>query len=183
MSVLIETARLLLREQTEADLAALLAVVGDEITMRYYPRPFTAEEALSWIRRNIRRYADYGFGLWAVVVRETGQMVGQVGLAPQRVDGREEIEVGWQINRRVWRRGYATEAARAARDWAFANTGLDHLISLIRPINEASAAVAAKLGMRPDRETIYAGLPHDVWQLTRAEWLAQFGPASEGASS
>lgn len=172
MTFRLETARLTLRHQTEDDLAALWAILGDEESMTYYPRPFTAEEVLGWIKRNRSRYTELGFGLWAVTLKEDGTVIGQVGLTPQHVDGTVEIEVGWQINRRVWGRGYGTEAAVASRDFGFTHAGLDHVISLIRPENVPSARVAAKLGMEVRNQTMRAGLVHDVWQITRDQWDA-----------
>lgn len=175
MSLTIETRRLVLREETEDDLGALCAILGDEATMAFYPRPFTAEEVLAWIRRNLERYRTLGFGLWAVTLKEEDQVIGQVGLTPQLVNGAEEMEVGWQIERRRWGRGYATEAALASRDFAFAEAGLDHIISLVRPDNAPSARVAAKLGMEVREQVTRAAVPHDVWELTRPRWERRQG--------
>jgi [ribosomal protein S5]-alanine N-acetyltransferase len=169
-SLVAETPRLILREQTEDDLAPLLSVLGDEETMSFYPRPYTPEEVLAWIRRNMRRYRERGFGLWAVVLKESERVVGQVGLVPQQMEDREEIEVGWQINRRVWRRGYATEAAIASRDLAFVEHRLGHLVSLVRPDNVPSASVARRLGMTVHRQIVRSGMVHDVWRITRRTW-------------
>ncbi len=175
VSFRLETERLVLREERESDLAALFAIVGDAETMAYYPRPFTREETLSWIRRNRRRYRERGYGLWVIELKDAGEVIGQCGLTPQVVEGREEIEVGWQVHRAHWNRGYATEAGRAARDFAFTSCGLDHLVSLVRPINGASAAVARKLGMTVRGRTVLWGSAHDIWWIGRAGWERETG--------
>src|SRR5437763_2910236 len=102
----IETARLVLREETPGDLDDLFEVLGDAETMRFYQRPFTREEVLDrWIARNMKLYAERGYGLWALVLKEEGRVIGQCGLLPQLVDGEKELEIGWLVNRSYQRRG------------------------------------------------------------------------------
>jgi RimJ/RimL family protein N-acetyltransferase len=175
MTFTLETRRLILREQTQDDMAALWGILGDAANVPYYTRPFTPEEVLAGICRNISRYREFGFGLWAVTLKDGGAVIGQVGLTPQDVDGTTEVEVGWQINRRVWRRGYATEAGLVSADYGLREVGLEHLISLIRPENIPSARVAEKLGMSIRNQTTHAALLHDVWQITMNEWVAPAG--------
>ena len=116
------TPRLLLREMTAADLDDMTALLGDEEVMRYYPRPKTRGEAQEWIEWNQRLYRQHGFGLWALVVRATGEFAGDCGLTPQRVDGTNEIEVGYHIRASLQGNGYATEAATARAATARAAT-------------------------------------------------------------
>jgi ribosomal-protein-alanine N-acetyltransferase len=168
-SKVLSTERLLLREQTLADLDALTEILGDAVTMSFYPRPYTrAEVAERWIGRNLRHYAERGYGLWALVLEGSGELIGQCGLWPQSVEGRDEIELAWHVNRRFWRRGFASEAAMAARDHAFGPLGITRLISLVRPENVASAGVARKIGMTPEKQITYANLPHLVFSIARA---------------
>src|SRR5438270_8909308 len=86
-----------------------------------------------------------GFGLWAVEERETGLLAGRAGC--WRPEGWPGLEVGWTLRREFWGRGYATEAARAALGHAFTALRQTHVISLIRPENARSLAVARRLGM------------------------------------
>lgn len=165
----LETRRLFLREQSVDDLNDVMAIMGDRETMRFYPRPFTPLEVEEWIERNVGWYVHRGYGLWAVVHKDTGEFVGQCGLTPQDVEGREEVEVGWHTKRRYWGRGYATEAALAARDYGFEVVGLERLVSLIRPENAPSARVAEKIGMKPDRMIMRSNLPHIVFAITATE--------------
>jgi [ribosomal protein S5]-alanine N-acetyltransferase len=152
---LLETERLRLRLYTRDDLNDLASIVGDPVTMRYYPRPFSRDEASNWIERNLRRYTEDGHGLWAMVSKGSGEFVGNCGLVKQWVDGREEIEAGWLVARRRWNQGLATEAATACRDYGFDVLDIDRLISMIRPENEPSRRVAEKIGMSIEKELVW----------------------------
>jgi hypothetical protein len=112
-----------------------------------------------WIDRNQDLYHDHGFGLWTVILRSTGEFVGDCGLTLQRVDDSdtEEIEVGYHIRATLQGNGYATEAASAARDFARDRLGLDRLIALINPANLPSQGVARKIGLKPERHSTYNG--------------------------
>jgi RimJ/RimL family protein N-acetyltransferase len=148
------TARLQFREMTVDDLDLMAELLGDPVVMAYYPQPKDRAEALAWIEWNQRLYRELGFGLWLVEERESGRFVGDCGLTPQAVDGVEEIEVGYHVATALQRRGYATEAAAACRDYARDRLSLDRLIALIHPDNVPSQRVAEKVGLRFERETI-----------------------------
>jgi [ribosomal protein S5]-alanine N-acetyltransferase len=163
----LETERLRLRPYREDDLDDLFAILGDAETMRYYPKPFTREESLAWIAKNLDRYRRDGFGLWAIESRDTGEFLGNCGPVRQMVDGWDEVELGWHVRRSHWRQGIATEAAATCRDHAFTTLGLDRLISLIRPENLPSRGVAEKIGMTVEKRVEWASLPHLVYTMTR----------------
>src|SRR5207248_7263753 len=99
---------------------------------------YTRTEAQAWLDRQLWRYAQHGHGLWLVESRDSGEPVGQVGLALQEVDGVQEPEIGYMIHRPFWRHGFAAEAALGVRSHAFEVRGLERVISLIRPENEPS---------------------------------------------
>lgn len=160
---LLTTRRLILREMTAADLDDIAALLGDPQVMRYYPRPRTREEAQQWIDWNLRLYREHGFGLWAMVLRDTGAFVGDCGLTVQRVDGAEEIEVGYHVRASLQGKGYATEAATAARDYARNTLGLRRLIAIIDPANTASQRVAAKIGLKPEKLSVVFGREHVIY--------------------
>jgi ribosomal-protein-alanine N-acetyltransferase len=166
---LLETERLRLRPYTRDDLDDLASIVGDAVTMRYYPHPFSREDASRWIERNLRRYSDDGHGLWAMVSTASDEFVGNCGLVKQWVDGREEVEVGWLVARRWWNQGFATEAATACRDYGFDVLNMDRLISMIRPENVPSRRVAEKIGMSVDKELIWGNgdFLHLVYALSK----------------
>jgi ribosomal-protein-alanine N-acetyltransferase len=91
-------------------------VLGDPVSMRFYPHPLSLGETRAWVDRNIARFERDGRGLWAVVLRATGEVVGDCGAVLQRVDESEELELGWHIHPAHQGKGYATEAAATGSD-------------------------------------------------------------------
>lgn len=146
------TERLVFREMAENDLEAMSDLLGDPDVMAFYAHPKDRAEALDWIRWNQRLYMERAFGLWVIELRETGAFVGDCGLTPQEVNGAVEIEVGYHVRRSLQGRGYGTEAAAAARDYARDVLGLSRLIAIIPPDNVASQRVAEKIGLVFEQE-------------------------------
>ncbi|WP_116451582.1 GNAT family N-acetyltransferase [Blastococcus litoris] len=149
MRVVIRTDRLLLRELSMDDLDALAALYRDPEVRRYFPdgtRTYEqTREELAWVIDVY--YRRYGYGLWAAVDRGTGSFVGRCGLLPWEIGGRTEVEVAYLLDRAVWGRGLATEAALAIAGHAFATLPVDRLIAMVDPANTASRRVAEKIGM------------------------------------
>jgi ribosomal-protein-alanine N-acetyltransferase len=164
---ILETPRLILREFSPNDVEALARVLSDPETMRFYLAPLDRAGVEEWIARNQRRYAKEGHGLWAMVLRTNGELIGDCGLTVQEVDATDEIEIGYHVRRDYWRQGLATEAARACRDYGFAHLPVDHLISLISPENLPSRRVAEKNGMTIWKQVIRKSLPHLVYSIRR----------------
>jgi RimJ/RimL family protein N-acetyltransferase len=154
------------------DFAALRLIHADAELMWVYGGVFDEEGTRAWIQRNVDRYrnAPMGFGFWAITLKETGEVIGGGGCVWQETDRGVELEVGYQIRRDQWRRGYATEMARACFDYGFTMTDVEHIISLIRPDNAASRKVAEKNGLVVDREFNWRGVPHLVYVMTRERW-------------
>ena len=122
MKPILQTSRLLLREMTEDDLPALRSILQDPQVMYAYEHAFSEEEVRAWLAKQRRRYAEDGFGLWAMVLRQTGAMIGQCGLTWQdRGDGTRCVEVGYLLQRAFWHQGYAREAAAASRRMALSS--------------------------------------------------------------
>lgn len=143
----LETKRLLLREMRQEDFAALCAIMQDETVMYAYEGAFTDAEVQEWLDRQRRRYKKDGFGLNAVILRESGALIGQCGLTVQDWNGRRVLEVGYLFNKEYWHNGYATEAAVACKEYAFDTLGADEVFSIIRDTNIASQNVAKRNGM------------------------------------
>lgn len=141
---ILRTERLDLRELTLADADALLAIFGDPAAMAYYPATKDRAATEAWIEWARASYARNGFGLWAVV-RADGRVIGDCGAMLQPVDGVLVPEIGYHVVRSEWGRGYATEAARACRDWVFANTAYEQVVSIVDPANGASRRVAERV--------------------------------------
>lgn len=126
----IETDRLILREMNKGDLDALYAaMLADPIIVRRYPHLFNKEKVRELIMRNIERYRIFGFGLWAVCLKDSGEMIGECGLTMELIDGDIRPEIEYHIRRDMQRKGYATEAASAVRDWVFENTTFHEIYS------------------------------------------------------
>jgi RimJ/RimL family protein N-acetyltransferase len=165
--LILETERLLLREFELSDTDALLKVIGEPIAMRYYPAPFSRSEVEDWIRRNRARYRDAGCGLWAMLLKASGEVIGDCGFFVREVEGEFDFELGWHVRRDLWGQGYATEAARACTAYAFSRLGVERLIALVRPENVSSCRVAEKNGMRCDRVILWHGYDHRVYVKNR----------------
>lgn len=143
-----ETKRLLLRELTAEDFDGLYAVLADSDIMEHYPYTFDAARVQNWIRRNRERYATDGFGLWAVVLKETGEMIGDCGITMQCIHGELLPEIGYHIRKDQQRRGYASEAAAACIRFAFENYDFPAVYSYMKYTNLPSQRTAMKNGMR-----------------------------------
>lgn len=145
--MILETPRLFLRELKQSDFDSLCLILRDEETMYAYEGAFTAAEAHQWLDRQLSRYQQWGFGLWAVVLKDSGEMIGQCGLTLQLWKGEEVLEIGYLFQRRHWHKGYATEAARACKQYAFETLNAEEVCSIIRDTNTASQRVAIRSGM------------------------------------
>ena len=167
----LETDRLILREMDGNDYDALYAVLADADNMRYYPYPFDEKRVRNWIGRNRERYGILGFGLLAVCLKETGELIGDCGLSMQVIHGVIRPEIGYHIRRDMQRKGYAKEAACAVRDWAFTHTPFETLYSYMTQANEPSARTAVSWGCRQvdEYEDETNGILR-VFALSRAEW-------------
>ena len=171
--MIIETERLRLREYTPEDFDALYEIISDPETMKHYPKPYDRNGTKRWLDWSLDNYRKYGFGLWAAELKETGEFIGDCGITMQIIDGKSLPEIGYHINKRHWRKGYAREAARAVRDWGFRNTEFDALYSYMNRSNEASCATARTNGMKKVKEfTGSDGIVYCAYAITRKEWEA-----------
>ena len=161
--MILETSRLLLREFVPQDADALVAVLGDPVAMQYYPAAFNRKGVEEWIERNRSRYQRDGHGLWAMVLKDSGDLIGDCGCALQEVEGTNHVEVGYHVRRGLWGKGYATEAAGACMQYAFTRLGVDRVISLIRPENLQSVRVAEKNGLTCEKIIFWRGYEHCIY--------------------
>ena len=146
--MIIETERLFLREMKESDFDALYEVLADADIMQHYSYTFDENRVRNWIQRNIERYQIFGFGLWAVCLKETGEMIGDCGITLQLIDGQIKPEIGYHIRADKQRNGYAKEAAIAVRDWTFNNTPFQIVYSYMKYTNEPSEKTAISYGCK-----------------------------------
>ncbi len=143
----IRTERLFLRELRDDDYPSLSAILQDEDVMYAYGGAFSEEETEAWLERQMLRYRQYGFGLWGLVRKTDGEMVGQCGLTMQRWKNEEVLEVGYLLRHADWHKGYATEAVRGCISYAYDVIGASEVSAIIRDSNTASIRVAQRCGM------------------------------------
>ena len=149
---ILETDRLFLRQMDMDDFDALYKVLADSDIMKHYPYRFDEKRVRGWIERNINRYHENGFGLWAVCLKENEEMIGDCGLTLQNIEGEILPEIGYHIRADQQHKGYAKEAAAAVRDWAFANTDYPALYSYCKYSNVGSYKTAEAIGMHFEKE-------------------------------
>ena len=145
--MVLETKRLLLRQMIQDDLPALCRILQDEEVMYAYEHAFSDAEAADWLNRLLQRYKDDGFGLWAVILKESGELIGQCGLTMQDIPEGRVVEIGYLFRKDCWHKGYATEAAIGCKEYAFDTLGVSEVYSIIRDNNIASQNVARRNGM------------------------------------
>ena len=167
----LETERLILREMKLDDFDALYEILSDTETMQHYPKPLDEQQVRDWVLRNIERYEIFGFGLWAVVLKETGEVIGDCGITMQNIGSKIKPEIGYHIHKKYWNRGLATEAAKKCRDYAFENTPFNVIYSYMKYTNIGSYSVAIKNGMQKvdEFEDDVNTITH-VYAITRKEW-------------
>jgi RimJ/RimL family protein N-acetyltransferase len=173
---IIETPRLVLRRWTDDDVKPYAAINADPDVMRWIGDGSIRDEETT--RANIAKFEAYweagGCGMFAVEVRETGELAGFTGFAvpdflPEVMPA---VEIGWRLGKSFWGRGYASEAAEAALRFGFEKGGLDRVVSIMKAANSPSERVMVKLGMRLDRELTDSrdGSPLKVYAITAEEY-------------
>lgn len=170
--MILETERLYLREMNQEDFPSLCKILQDKDVMYAYEHAFDDAEAQGWLDKQFMRYRQYGFGLWAVILKETGEMIGQCGLTMQDCNNKHVLEVGYLFQKAFWHKGYASEAAIACKKYAFEVLNANEVFSIIRDTNIASQNVAKRNGMTITDRFIkhYYGvdMPHLVFSIKRS---------------
>ena len=147
------TSRLRLREWRADDLEPFAAMNADPRVMEHFPSVQTREQSDAFVERIQAHFVEHGYGLWAVEPLDgSANFVGFVGLQHVSFEApfAPAVEIGWRLAYDAWGQGYATEAARAAADFAFGPAGLDEIVSMTTVANERSRAVMRKIGMHRD---------------------------------
>lgn len=150
-TVVMTTDRLNLRKMTTGDVENLMKIFSDSEAMRFYPSIMNEEETLQWINRTLGNYEKLGVGFWIVEDKTTGKFLGQCGIIPQEFDGVRVMEIAYLFVRQEWGKGYATEAAKACKEYGFRGMGLCKMYSFIDANHTASARVAARNGMNIEK--------------------------------
>jgi ribosomal-protein-alanine N-acetyltransferase len=168
---MLETGRLSLLPWNESDLANLSDIrilATDPEIMRYINGgvPWTDDQMLEFVQRQIHHYRDRGYCLWKIQDRGAQTFLGFCGIQPTVVEGSPEVEIGWWLRREYWGQGLISEAAGAALQDAFDRVGLQRLIAIIQPANARSIAVAKRLGMRYESDAVYKDTPVSIFAIS-----------------
>ncbi|MDO5516254.1 MAG: GNAT family N-acetyltransferase [Clostridium sp.] len=167
----LETDRLILRELTMDDFDDLYEILSDKETMEHYPNPFDKDKVRNWISWNIENYKVFGFGLFAVVLKENNKMIGDCGITMQNIHGKIKPEIGYHINKKYQRKGYATEAATRCKDFIFESTPFNTIYTYMKYTNIGSYSAAVKNGMKLIEEfEDPVNTITKVYAITREEW-------------
>lgn len=169
----IETNRLIMREMKPSDYHDLCKMLKDKDVMYAYEGAFCDDEVQRWLTNQINRQRDKGLGLNAVLLKGTGEMIGQCGLTLQSWKEQTLLEIGYLFQKAYWHKGYATEAAIACKEYAFNHLHADRVCSIIRDTNTASQNVAIRNGMSViDTWTKHyrnVDMPHFLYSVSRAK--------------
>lgn len=162
-----DTDRLQFREVRADDAAHLVPILMDPEVMRFWPRPFTREDVDDWISKMLERYDRDGQTYWLAERRDSGVVIGHVGLLRQHLDGVDEIGLGYVFAKEHWGKGFATEASKASLAFGFETLGLTRIVAAIRPENMPSLRVAERLAMEYEKSCEYYGFEHAIFVKSR----------------
>lgn len=175
----VRTSRLLLREWQEADLEPYAGLNADPEVMAHFPSTLTREQSDAHVGSILARWAEHGYGLWAVERCDTGDFIGFVGLARAdfAADFTPAVEVGWRLARAHWGHGFATEAGRASLAHAFGELGVPDVVSFTARTNRPSVRVMQRLGLsfagefeHPRVPVGHPVRPHVLYRITAEQW-------------
>jgi RimJ/RimL family protein N-acetyltransferase len=152
-----ETERLIIRKFVTEDLNRLFEIMNKIEVMYAWEKPFSKKETEEWIYRQIKRYEKDGYGYFAVILKETNEIIGQTGLMKNKIKDKEIkdkeikdkeiIEIGYIFDNNYWKKGYCIESVRGCITYAFEALKLKKLYGTIRPENAPSIKIAEKLEM------------------------------------
>jgi RimJ/RimL family protein N-acetyltransferase len=158
----LESKRLIIRQHTPEDVRALYAILSDPATMAFWPQPFSLLQVEEWVQtRGIQKYGE-GIGRCAVLLKETGELIGDAGIVIQEIDGTPEYDLGYIIHSDYWGQGYGAEAALLLMKVGFEVLRLPRLCANMPVEHTSSRKVAEKLGMHLEKEFINTR-NWDVW--------------------
>jgi RimJ/RimL family protein N-acetyltransferase len=151
--IIAETPRLILRPFEEKDIADFFKIVSDPKNMSFWPQPFDIEKAEGWVRRSIENFSQTQLSRFALIAKESGEMIGDCGFIRLSVNEKDEWDLGYIIDKNHWGKGFATEAASAAFTYG-KNKGLKRIVASMAVDHLASRKVAEKIGMKLECEFV-----------------------------
>ncbi|AJS58868.1 GNAT family N-acetyltransferase [Paenibacillus sp. IHBB 10380] len=151
---ILETTRLLVKQYTMNDFEPLNSILSDPITMSFWPSPFKVDQTEQWLKRNIESYNNNGYGRWGLELKDTGDLIGDVGIVKTEIDGQPEYDLGYIIYSEYWKQGFAFEAAQACLQYGLHDLKLRRICVNMPSDHVASMRVAEKLGMILEKQFI-----------------------------
>lgn len=146
---ILETERMILRHLVMEDLDELFILYSDPEIRKYFPEGVLSyedtKEELEWHMHGHPHHPE--LGLWATIHKETGKFIGRCGLLPWTLEGQDEVEIAYLLDKAFWKQGLATEAAQGILQYGFEQLNLSRLICMVDPENVASQKVAQRIGM------------------------------------
>jgi RimJ/RimL family protein N-acetyltransferase len=171
----IETERLILRPTAPEDFDAWADFMADETAARFLGGPQPRSVAWRGFCTMAGAWRMFGYAMFSVVEKDSGRWIGRLG--PWKPEGWPGTEVGWGLAREAWGKGYATEGAAAAIDWAFDKLGWTDVIHCIDPQNGPSQAVARRLGSRNlgvgAMPAPFEAVPIEIWGQSLKDWRSR----------
>ncbi len=164
----LKSERLVTRFLVEEDYKAWEEFVNDTDCLAFFPEVnhATAEErAKFFIGKSLDRYKENRLGLQALLDKNTGELIGMCGLLTQNVNGVMEVEIGYHLLKKHWRKGYAIEAAKLFKQYVIDTKLASSVVSIIHINNSGSKNVALKNGMLPDGDVDFFGDPHIIYRV------------------
>lgn len=188
--IIIETARLILRHWRADDGAPLTLINQDPQVMEHLPKRLTSAETRAMIQRINHCIEQRGFGLWAVALKQSGVLIGFIGLSTPAFEAPFTpcVEIGWRLSAAHWGQGYATEGAKAALAYGFTQLLLQEIVAFTVPENQRSLRVMQQIGMQRDLQGDFAhpkfprdhGLSrHLLYRIQRSDWEILSRPDGE----
>ncbi len=175
---MIETERLILRRWRESDRGPFAEMNADPRVMEFLPMPLTREQSDDFMDRIEAQFMEYGFGLLAAEMRESGEFIGYVGLFVPKFEAwfTPCVEIGWRLAARWWGQGLATEAAQAVMRYGFETVGLKELLSFTAVGNRRSIRVMEKLGMEKIGEFEHPRVAEGSWLRKHVVYRKEIAP-------
>ena len=168
---ILETDRLVLRPMSDSDYKSLQEVLSDPETMQYYAAPYDEAGVQKWIDWCKASQAKRGFSLWSVILKETGQMIGDCGVSMQIIDDEMRPEIGYHLNKKYHHQGIGKEMTQAVRDYFFTHFNENEVYSYMDKDNLPSYKTAEANGMTYLHNYITKdGEECRVYRITRSEW-------------
>ncbi|MBW4650039.1 MAG: GNAT family N-acetyltransferase [Kastovskya adunca ATA6-11-RM4] len=164
----IKTSRLILREFIREDFQQLAPLLANPQVMKFSTiGRLSVSQTQAKVESFISSYSRYGFGKWAVVLKESKDLIGYCGIAVEIIDDQEEKELGYRLDEKYWGRGLATEAASAALEYGLNKLEIAYILGVVERENIASVKVLKKIGMKYEKKTVFQGVSMDVYRIEK----------------